>query len=81
MGAFPFQKGAFSMNDYWQIISNQHQQKVRMLAEIHKVTIDCAFRNIVRHLKYEQSQLAGVTGFEHFLTARHIERMIDLIAK
>jgi len=67
------------MNEYWQIISNQHQQKVRQLAESHRVTIDCAFRNIVRHLEHEMTLMSGITGFEHFLTARNIERMIDLI--
>ena len=67
------------MNEYWPIISDQHQQKVRQLAETHRVTIDCAFRNIVRHLEWEMGHMSGISGFKHFLTAQHIERMIDLI--
>jgi len=67
------------MNEYWPIISGEHQKKVRQLADTHKVTIDCAFRNIVRHLQQELENLSRIHGFNHFLTARHIERMIDLI--
>ena len=69
------------MNEYWPIISDQHQQKVRQLAETHRVTIDCAFRNIVRHLQQEMGHLSRIHGFQQFLTARHIERMIDLITQ
>ena len=67
------------MNEYRPIISDHHQQKVRELAEAHKVTIDCAFRNIIRHLEQQMEHLSMIHGFNHFLTARHIERMINLI--
>ena len=69
------------MNDYWPIISDRHQQKVRQLAEAHEITLDRAFRNIIRHLESELGHLSRMHGFRHFLTARHIEQMIDLITK
>lgn len=67
------------MNDYWYIISAKHQDKVRNLAKTYGVSIERAFRNIVRHLEWEMSQMAEVNGFERFLTAHHIEGRIDLI--
>ena len=69
------------MNDYWHAISVEHQDKVRELAESHGVTLNCAFRNIVRHLEWEMEQMAVNGSFQRFVTARRIENMIELIAR
>ena len=68
------------MDEYWYALSDQHREKIQKLAESHGVSIDCAFRNIVQHLKWELGQMAGVCGLQHFITVRRIEGMIDLIA-
>ncbi|MFH1983195.1 MAG: hypothetical protein ABIL58_15235 [Pseudomonadota bacterium] len=69
------------MDEYWHALSEQHQQKIKKLAETHGVTIECVFRNILRHLKWELGQMSGFNGFQHFITVRQIEGMIDLIAR
>ena len=69
------------MDEYWHTISTKHQDKVRSLARRHEVAIDRAFRNIVRHLEWETKQAVGASYFDGFITARHIEGMIDLIAR
>ena len=67
------------MNDYWHAISIKHQNKVRNLAKTYGVTLDRAFRNIVRHMEWELGQAPGNRSFKELLTARRIEGMIDLI--
>lgn len=67
------------MNDYWHAISTKHQNKVRNLAKTYGVTIDRAFRNIIRHMEWELGQMAHGEKFHGFLTGRRIEGMIDLI--
>jgi hypothetical protein len=67
------------MDDYWHAISIKHQDKVRNLARKHGVTVERAFRNIVRHLGWEMRQISGRTYFDGFMTGRRIEVMIDLI--
>ena len=69
------------MDDYWIVISAKHQDKVRNLARKHEVTVERAFRNIVRHLAWEVRQVSNGPYFEGFLTAQHIEGMIDLITR
>jgi hypothetical protein len=69
------------MDDYWHAISIKHQNKVRILARRHGVTVERAFRNIVRHLEWEIRQVSNAPYFEGFITARHIEEMIDTIVR
>ena len=69
------------MNDYWNAISDKHQDKIRALAKSHGITIDRAFNNIVRHLEWEMGQLAVNGQFQTFVTAQRIEILIDLIAR
>ena len=69
------------MDEYWHAISAKHQDKVRALARRHGVAIDRAFRNIVRHLEWEMHQMSGKPYFKEFVTVRHIEGMIDTIAR
>ena len=69
------------MDDYWHAISTKHQDKVRTLARRHGVSIERAFRNIVRHLAWEMRQAGAAPYFDGFMTANRIEGMIDLIAR
>ena len=67
------------MNEYWHAISTKHQNKVRNLAKVYGVTIDHAFRNIVRNMEWEMGQMTQGRKFRGFLTGQRIEGMIDLI--
>jgi len=67
------------MNEYWHAISSKHQDKVRNLAKTYGITIDRAFRNIVRHMEWEMEQVTQGGEFRGFLTGQRIEGMIDLI--
>ena len=69
------------MDDYWHAISIKHQNKVRILARRQGVTVERAFRNIVRHLAWEMRQAGAMACFDGFMTAHRIEGMIDLIAR
>jgi len=69
------------MDDYWHAISIKHQNKVRILARRHGVTVERAFRNIVRHLAWEMRQAGTMAYFDGFMTAHRIEGMIDTIAR
>ncbi|MFH1983330.1 MAG: hypothetical protein ABIL58_15910 [Pseudomonadota bacterium] len=69
------------MDDYWHAISEAHQQKLSHLADTHGVTTQCVLRNILRHMKWELGQMSRIDGFQHFITARKVEQMIDLIAR
>lgn len=67
------------MNEYWHAISTKHQDKVRNLAKAYGISIDRAFRNIVRHMEWEMEQVTQGGEFRGFLTGQRIEGMIDLI--
>ena len=67
------------MNDYWHAISIKHQNKVRNLAKTYGITIDRAFRNIIRNMEWEMGQMTQEREFRGFLTGQRIEGMIDLI--
>ena len=69
------------MNDYWNAISNKHQDKVRALAKSHAITIERAFNNIVRHLEWEMGQVAVNGHFQRYVTAQRVEILIDLITE
>ena len=67
------------MQEYWNIISNRHQQKLMSVARKRGVSTDTAMRNIVNYLRSDNA-CAGRPGyFKEFITARHVEGMIDMI--
>ena len=62
------------------IISSKHQDKLRRLANKSGVTADRALRNIVNYLNSINDNTFRPDYFKEFITAKDIERMIDLIA-
>ena len=68
------------MNNYWNVISSKHQNKLRFQAKKREITLDCALRNIVNYLKSENHNSSRPHYFKEFITGRDIEKMIDMIS-
>lgn len=62
------------MQEYWEMISDEHQQKLTILAEKSETDLDTALRNLVNCLQGENS-----AGFRDSVTAKQIEEMIDTL--
>ena len=67
------------MNEYWNVISLKHQDKLRFQAKKHGITTDCALRNIVNYLKSENHNASRPSYFKEFITASDIEEAIDMV--
>ncbi len=67
------------MNEYWNVISLKHQDKLRFQARKHEITTDCALRNIVNYLKSENHNAFRLSYFKGFITANDIEEVIDMV--
>jgi len=65
------------MDDYWHAISQEHKDKIIYLAEKRNISVEQAFRNILKQLEWEAADQPGPGKFEEMLTIRQIERMLD----
>jgi hypothetical protein len=69
------------MQEYWDIISDEHQEKLRAIAKKKGVDLDTAMRNIVNFLKQDQNKTPNIPEyFRDVITAKQIEEMIDMIS-
>lgn len=67
------------MQEYWDIISSRHRAKLLSVAKERNVDLDTAMRNIITYLKSETSHPNRPAYFREFVTARHVEGMIDML--
>ena len=61
------------------MISSRHQEKLLSVAKKKGVDLDTVMRNIVNHLKSDNFNSDRPDYFKEFITARHVEGMIDMI--
>ena len=66
------------MDEYWNMISTNHQEKLLLVAQESGVDKKTAMRNIVNYLKNDHSTKPNY--FKNFITGRHLEGMIDTIS-
>ena len=67
------------MQEYWNMISGRHRQKLLSVARKKGVSNDTAMRNIINYLRSDTAFPGRPDYFKDFITARHIEGMIDMI--
>jgi hypothetical protein len=65
------------MEDYWHALSDRCREKVTKLAEKRCVSVERAFRNIIRQAGAELQFGNDLKELEQRLTIKDIERMID----
>jgi hypothetical protein len=65
------------MDEYWNMISGRHQEKLLLVAQENGVDKKTAMRNIVNYLKNDNSTEPHY--FKDFITGKHLEGMIDMI--
>ena len=69
------------MQEYWDCISTEHQQKLKSIAESKSVDLDTAMRNIVAFLKQDQNKSPYLPDyFQDVIMAKQIEEMIEMIS-
>jgi len=67
------------MQEYWDMISSRHRAKLSSVAKKRGVDLDTAMRNIITYLKSDTSNPKRPVYFREFITARHVEGMIDML--
>ncbi|MBW1781261.1 MAG: hypothetical protein JRL30_11030 [Deltaproteobacteria bacterium] len=67
------------MQEYWDMISTRHQQKLLAVAKKKGIGLDTAMRNIINYLRNNDLNPNRPEYFKEFITARHVEGMIDMI--
>jgi len=65
------------MQEYWDMISSRHQEKLLSVARKKGVDLDTAMRNIINYLKSDDFNSNRPDYFKDFITARHVEGLID----
>lgn len=73
------EKGAF-MQEYLNLISEKHKEKLLIHAKKHKVTIETALRNIICYLKSENCNAGKPSYLAEMVTGKQIEGVIDTLA-
>lgn len=69
------------MEEYWHMISDAHQQKLKAITEEKSISLDTAMRNIINFLKEEQNQAHSMPEyFWGLITVKRIEETIDMIS-
>ena len=68
------------MKEYFDIITNQHKEKLTAVAQKKGMVLGIAMRNIINFLKSDNHNCGRAEYFRNFITAKDIEEMIDLIA-
>ena len=69
------------MNEYWNVISIKHQNKLRFLAKKSGISTGCVLSNIVNYLKNEWDTASCPYYLKEYKEAKDIENMIDIITK
>ena len=67
------------MQEYWQIISKRHQEKLKTVAKANGVNLETAMCDLVKYLKNDASSLGKPKYIADFITAQQIETLIDFI--
>jgi len=67
------------MQEYWDIISTRHQEKLVAVARKKGIGLDTAMRNIINYLRSDNTNSGRPEYFKEFITARHVEGLIDMI--
>ena len=67
------------MQEYWDIISTRHQEKLVAVARKKGIGLDTAMRNIINYLRSDNANSGSPDYFKEFITARHVEGLIDII--
>ena len=67
------------MQVYWDIISNRHQAKLKVVALKKGIALNTAMRNIVNYLKGDNACSGRPDYLRELITAKEIEEMIDII--
>ncbi len=67
------------MQEYWDIISTRHQEKLVAVARKKGIGLDTAMRNIINYLRSDNNNSGRPDYFKDFITARHVEGLIDMI--
>jgi hypothetical protein len=67
------------MQEYWDMISSRHRAKLLSVTKKRGVDLDTAMRNIITYLKSDTSNPRRPEYFKDFITARHVEGMIDML--
>ena len=67
------------MQEYWDMISRKHHKKLVTIARKRDVDMDTAMRNIINYLKNDNLDSNRQEYFKDFITARHVEGLIDTI--
>jgi hypothetical protein len=68
-----------TMREYWNMISGDHREKLVSLAQKGKLEPDQAMGKIIQHLLTGNPNAIGPKYLKAFVTASHIERMIDTL--
>jgi hypothetical protein len=72
-------KEGVTMQEYWNMISRKHHKKLVTIARKRDVDMDTAMRNIINYLKNDNLDSNRPEYFKDFITARHVEGLIDTI--
>ena len=67
------------MQEYWDIISTRHQEKLVAVARKKGIGLETAMRNIINYLRSDNTNSGRPDYFKEFITARHVEGLIDII--
>ena len=67
------------MQQFWNIISKKHKEKLSALADSKGVDHETAMRNIINYMVNDSTPKKMPEYFKGMITARHIESFIDLI--
>ena len=69
------------MNQYWDLLSQVHKDKLQSLAKKNGIPIEQVFRNLLKYLEWEMANQLDSGTFEEMLAIRQIERMVDSISR
>lgn len=67
------------MQEYWNIISDGHREKLVSLAQKKGLNPDQAMGGIIKYLRSGNLNSNGPEYLKAFITTSHIEKMIDTI--
>ena len=63
--------------EHFNLISKNHQKKLRHIAKSKGIDLNTAMRNLICHIEQQNKNIKSY--FKDFVTTRQIEQMIDLL--
>ena len=63
--------------EHFNLISKNHQKKLRHIAKSKGIDLNTAMRNLITHIEQQNKNIKSY--FKDFVTTRQIEQMIDLL--